>query len=271
MNDQPGNCFENENVKDFEALYRKQYEKLLRAAFRITGNRADSEDVIQETFINAYKSLSSFKHESSFETWLYRIMLNCCYKYIKKRDRLPIQEIMQREGITEETFWNNMRSNESIEDTVEIGDLRETCLQLFLNCIPKQQKISFTLHVFLSLPIKEVSDIMQISESAVKTNVYRARQHMRENLEGRCSFIDPNNPCQCSNWVKYAISNGKNIPDMNPVNKRMHSELSAVVNEVSFLKKLIKLYDNQPEYPNYDDFINKIKTIISEGNLKIFA
>ncbi|MGE5628737.1 MAG: RNA polymerase sigma factor [Solirubrobacterales bacterium] len=260
------------SVQDFEVLYQKNYEKLFRAAFRITGNKEDSEDVIQETFLNAYRALSSFKHESSFDTWLYRIMLNCTYKYIKKRNHLPVKEITQREGISEEAFWNHIKSNESVEDTVVTEDLRETCIQLFLNCISKQQRISFTLHVLLALPIKEVSRIMKISESAVKTNVYRARQHMKENIEGRCSFINPNNPCHCSNWVKYAISNGsiKNIPNLNPIHKRSQAELSTIVNEISFLNKLIQLFDNQPEYMNYDEFINKMKMVIDKGDFKIF-
>lgn len=261
------------SVEDFEILYQKHYEKLFRAAFRITGNRDDSEDVIQETFLNAYKSLSSFGLESSFGTWIYRIMLNCSYKYIKKRDHLPVKEIAQREGLSEEAFWETIRSNESVEETVELEELRETCIQLFLNCIPKQQKIAFTLQVLLDLPIKEVSDIMEISESAVKINVYRARQHMKENIEGRCSFINPNNPCHCSNWLKYAISNDriKHIPRMNPVHKRRQAELESIANEISFLTKLIKLYDNQPEFSAYKDFINRMKMIISKGKLKIIS
>lgn len=262
-----------EKIQDFEVIYQKHYEKLFRAAYRITGSKDDSEEVVQETFLNAYKSLASFKRESSFETWIYRIMLNCCYKYIKKREHLPVKDIAQREGLSEEAFWESLHSNQFVEDTVQVEDLRETCIQLFLNCIPKQQRIAFTLQVLLELPIKKVSDIMEISEAAVKINVYRARQNLKANMEGRCSFINPSNPCQCSNWVKYAIDNGrmKYIPNMNFIRKRRQAALSTIVNELSFLTKLIRLYDNQPEYPAYNDFIRKMKVVISDGNIKILS
>lgn len=258
---------------EFEKLYKDHYDMLYRAAFRITGNQDDAEDVIQETFLNAYKSYSSFKKESSFSTWVYKIMLNCSYKYIKKRDHLPIIDIAKREGLSVQDFWENIQSGDSVEDTAVVEDMRETCLQLFLNCIPKKQKIAFTLQILLALPISEVSEIMDISESAVKINVYRARQHLKANMEEKCSFIKPDNPCQCSNWVKYAIKKGtiKQIPKINPIHRRTHNELSTIVNEMNLITKIMRLYDNQPELRGYNDFIKQMKKIISSGQYKILS
>lgn len=258
---------------EFEKLYKAHYEKLYRAAFRLTGNQEDAQDVIQDTFLNAFKAFKSFRNESTFGTWIYKIMLNCSYKFIKKRDHLPIKDIAKREGMSEQAFWESIQSRDLVEDEAMVEDMRETCLQLFLNCLPKQQKIAFTLQVLLAFPVKEVAQIMNISESAVKVNVFRARQHLKDNMEEKCSFIKPDNPCNCSNWVKYAIKKGtiKYIPKANPVHKRKNHDLSIIINEMSTIAKIKLLYDNHPQHKNYSDFIQQMKAIISSGQYKILS
>ena len=260
------------NLK-FETFYKEYYEKLLRAAFRLTGNKEDAQDVIQEAYMNAFKSFSKFDYNSSFGTWIYRIMLNCSYRFMKKRDKLPVQIIAAEGGISETEFWESMKSNESVEDSAMVEDIRETCIQLFLDCIPRKQRIAFTLKTLMQLSIDEVAEIMGISKSAVKINVYRAKQHLKNNMQGECSFIDPENPCQCGNWVKYLIDTGKihNIPHNNPVKKRSHADMTLISSEMDFLSKIIRLYDNQPEHTSCEEFIVRIKEIISKKTLKILT
>ncbi|EGW40470.1 sigma-70 family RNA polymerase sigma factor [Desulfosporosinus sp. OT] len=259
--------------REFETFYKEYYEKLLRAAFRLTGNKEDAQDVIQEAYLNAFKAFAQFDHNSSFGTWIYRIMLNCSYRYMKKRDKLPIQIFTAESGISETEFWNSIKSNESVEDSAMVEDIRETCIQLFLDCIPQKQRIAFTLRILMQLPINEVAEIMSLSQSAVKINVYRAKQHLKNNMEGECSFINPKSPCQCANWVKYLIDTGKidNIPRNNSVKKWSPADLTLISSEMDFLSKIIRLYDNQPEHTSCDEFIVRIKEIISQKTLKILT
>jgi len=256
----------------FETFYHEYYEKLFRTAFRLTGNREDAQDVVQEAYINAFKSFAKFNHNSSFGTWIYRIMLNCTYRYMTKRDKLPIQIIMAERGISQTEFWESIKSKESVEDQAMVDDIRETCLQLFLNCIPKKQRIAFTLKILMELSIEEVADIMGISESAVKINVYRAKRHLKDNMEDKCSFIDPKNPCQCRNWVKYLIDTGKaDLIAHNPVKKRSQADMTLIWTEIDFLRKTIRLFDHQPDHTSYREFREKIKEIISKQTLKILT
>jgi len=143
-----------------------------------------------------------------------------------------------------------------VEEQAIVEDIRETCLQLFLNCMPKKQRIAFTLKILMELSIKEVADIMGISEGAVKINVYRAKQHLKDNLEERCSFIDPENPCQCGTWLKYLIDTGKAdlISAYNPARSRSTAEMSVIWTEMDFLRKTMRLYDHQPGHTSYLEF-----------------
>ena len=267
-----GNMQEELNL-EFEILYKEYYEELFRTAYRLIGNKEDVEDVIQETYLNAFKAFPKFENRSSIGTWIYRIMLNCSYGYMKKKARLPVETITSENGISETDFWESIKSSDSVEESAIIEDIRETCIQLFLICMPKKQRIAFTLKILMQLPSADVANIMDISESAVKVNVYRAKQHLKNNIGGRCSLIDPKNPCQCANWRGYLINTGKicSIPAYNPVKKRSNADISLISSEVGFLSKIISLYDNHPKHTSYEKFIERMKDITSSGTLKILT
>jgi RNA polymerase sigma-70 factor (ECF subfamily) len=164
-----------------------------------------------------------------------------------------------------------IKSEESIEDVVLTNDMRESCLQLFLKCIPKKQKIAFVLKVLLKLSTEEVAAIMDISVGAVKTNVYRSRLSMKDNMEDKCSYINPDSPCHCKNWVAYAIKNNKmeQIPRVKLQKTTNYEEIYS--SEIDFLSKVVLLYNNYPQRQSYDEFIHKMKGMISSHSLELFS
>lgn len=255
----------------FVSVYEAQYDKLFSVAYRLTGRKEDAEDVIQEAFMNAYKSYKDFRGESQISTWLYKIVVNCSYNYIKKQKKLPVVDISANLNMNQNEFFEMISSYEPVEDVVLTNDMRESCLQLFLKCIPKKQKIAFVLKVLLDLSAQEVASIMDISVGAVKTSVYRARLSMKENMEGKCSYINPVNPCNCKNWVAYAIKNNR----MDQIQK---VKLQKTINydeiytsEMDFLSKVVMLYNNYPERQPYKEFVLKIKDMISSNSLQILS
>lgn len=264
------------SLPEFEEIYKSNFDKLLKVAYRITGTIHDAEDVLQEAYINAFKSISQFNQESSISTWLYKITLNCSLKYIKKRKAFPVSYLAKEQGITENEFFDRLKSIDNVEDEVLYNDMRESCLQMFIECLPKKQRICFLLKVIMGLPVSEVSKILDISESAVKTNVYRARVMIKIHMEGKCSLINPKAPCQCALWVNYAVKNGKknSIPEINS-SKRPLNELSKnISNEINFLNKVVILYDSNINSPTYSEFISAMRKIISgntSSSFKIFS
>ncbi|HYF74954.1 MAG TPA: RNA polymerase sigma factor [Candidatus Nitrosocosmicus sp.] len=252
---------------DLNSLYEQHYDKLFTVAYRLTGSREDAEDVVQEAFLNACKAFHTFQGNSSLSTWLYRIVVNCSYRYMKKLKKLPVVDISARLNVSEKVFFEMIKSEESVEDIVMTNDMRETCLQLFLKCMPQKQKIAFVLKVLLGLTTEEVAAIMDISEGAVKTNVYRARLVMKDNIEDKCSYINPNNPCNCKNWVAYAIRNNKMsmIPKARMENTVNYEDIYR--SEIDFLSKVVMLYGNSPERRPYGEFIDRMKGIISNHSL----
>lgn len=255
----------------FASVYEAQYDKLFSVAYRLTGRKEDAEDVIQEAFMNAYKSYRGFRGESQISTWLYKIVVNCSYNYIKKQRKLPVVDISSSLNMNQNEFFEMIKSYESVEDVVLTNDMRETCLQLFLKCIPKKQKIAFVLKVLLDLSAQEVASIMDISVGAVKTSVYRARLSMKENMEGKCSYINPVNPCNCKNWVAYAIKNNR-MDQIQKVKLQKTIDYEEIyTSEMDFLSKVVMLYNNYPERQPYEEFVLHIKDMISSNSLKLLS
>ncbi|MGE5627884.1 MAG: RNA polymerase sigma factor [Solirubrobacterales bacterium] len=255
----------------FEQIYEVHYERLYKLAYRLMGSREEAEDILQEAFLNAYKAYPKFRNESQVGTWLYTIVTNCAYKSMKKLKRLPVYDIAPRFDMTKEEFFEKMKYYEPVENEVMLNCMREQCLQLFLKCMPIKQRTAFVLQVLLGLSCQEVSNIMDISAGAVKTNVYRARLRMKENMEDKCSYINPNSPCQCKNWVAYAVANNKMDMILEIDLDKELDYTSIFKKEMSFLERLVFLYDKYPKMNTGEDFIKKMKNIISEKSLKILS
>ncbi len=259
-------------ASDFETLYGEYHDRIFRAAFRLTGNMEDAEDVMQETYLRAFSSFSGFEGRSSFGTWLYRIMVNCSYRYMKKRDRLPVQMITADRGITETDFWDAMKSHESAEDIAVVEGIREACLQLFLICMPRKQRIAFTLKILMGLPSAEVARIMDSTVGSVKVNVHRAKRHLLNNMDGRCSLIDPKSPCRCANWYGYLRENGKLDATLSavPVSKPGITDADQMRGEIDFLRNVKTLYSTQTRHECAGDFVTRMKTLIDSSSLAVF-
>ena len=78
---------------NFDKVYEEQYDKLYKLAYRLTANKQEAEDVLQEAFLNAYSAFPKFQNKSQISTWLYRIVVNCSYKNMKKLKRRELKRI----------------------------------------------------------------------------------------------------------------------------------------------------------------------------------
>lgn len=178
------------DVAALETLVEKYKRMVYRVAIKITENHEDANDVVQETFLKVYKSLNKFKKESSFETWLYRIVVNLSLNAVKRRKRrreLSIDEIYEKE--TKNGF---IASSEAIADKLESRDdgpsrrverkeLRQAVTQA-VDSLPSKQKIVVILYEFEGLKHSEIASILECSVGTVRSRLYYARQRLRELL-----------------------------------------------------------------------------------------
>ncbi|HTO15306.1 MAG TPA: sigma-70 family RNA polymerase sigma factor [Edaphocola sp.] len=159
----------------FEKIIRK-YNPLLFKIGRSYGfNHEDSEDIMQDTYIDIYKNLSQFHNHSSFKTWVFRIMLNNCYR---KRGKFSYKNEFSKEEINENKSPMFTSSEPTFQETVDNKELRYLIEEALIK-IPYDYRMVFTLREMNCLSTRETADTLQISESNVKVRLSRGKEMLK--------------------------------------------------------------------------------------------
>lgn len=165
-----------------QAAFRKIVEAhqnlVYSLAFRLLCNDEDAQDVVQETFIKAWKHLSHFNTEMRFTTWLYKIATNVCYDRIKalKRRNNTISFDIENIALLNRPSLENMETNIINHELAQL-------IKLLTFDLPPKQKLVFTLRDLEGLEVDEIETITGLSAKKIKSNIYCARQFIREKLE----------------------------------------------------------------------------------------
>ncbi len=197
----------DETSELFDRLYRENHAKVYRLALALAGNVHDAEDITQEAFFRAFRSYSTFREESSFFTWIYRITLNVANDYLKHRTKLPIETLTEDLGYAlEEIIDPNPANNPETE--LLAYQARIKCLHAMTECLPLDQRKVFCLAITLELPHKTIAEILDCSIGSVKTTLHRAKKRWFGYMENKCQLIKKSNPCNCKQFVRFGLSQG---------------------------------------------------------------
>lgn len=165
----------------FEILIRRNNPALYKVGRGYGFNHEDTEDLMQETYINAYLHLKDFKNLAEFKTWIVRIMLNQCYQKNQKssyKNEIPTEILADDKKPT--MFNNNSSDNEKIMINKELGHLIETALLK----IPLDYRVVFSLRELNGLSVKATSEALNLSEMNVKVRLNRAKAMLKKELTG---------------------------------------------------------------------------------------
>ncbi len=196
-----------ERTELFDKLYRDNHAKVYRLALSLAGNTHDAEDITQEAFSRAFRSYETFREESSFFTWIYRIAINVSNDYLKHRTKLPIETLTEDMGYAlEEIIDPNPANNPETE--LLAFQARIKCLHAMTECLPIDQRKVFCLAITLALPHKTIAEILNCSVGSVKTTLHRAKKRWFGYMENKCQLIRKSNPCNCRQFVRFGLSQG---------------------------------------------------------------
>lgn len=161
----------------FEIIVRRFNASLYKVGRTYNYNLEDTKDLMQETFIDAYKSLGKFEYRSSFKTWLIRIMLNKCYKY-KTRVRFINDNELDRNENGQSMFKEANNDTDRLISRRELGHIIEASLMK----IPYDYRMTFSLREINGLSVIETANLLNISESNVKVRLNRAKAMLRKEI-----------------------------------------------------------------------------------------
>ena len=172
------------DLRAFSALVELYQERAVHIAYSFLGNFEDARDMAQEAFVKAYENLDSFKEESRFYTWFYRILVNTCKDFLrKKKVRRHLSFWLNRDGAGEEidpVMNVETHAKNAAQELVnkELG----SAITGALDRLPFQQRTAFSLRYLEGLSLEEVSESMEISVGAVKATLWQAGQKMQKFL-----------------------------------------------------------------------------------------
>ena len=167
------------DVEAFNELVNRHHTKIYGLAYRMLGNAEDAEDATQETFLEAYKSIKTFRFQSQFGTWLYRVGMNTCNQYIRKaksRNRML-------NAYTEETAAQGMTEEREIPERMAIKTEQRKVIQAAIDRLPPKQREVVTLYYMQHLKYKEIAEVLNCSLGTVASRLNKAMQNLKVKLE----------------------------------------------------------------------------------------
>lgn len=169
------------NQLSFQLLVERYQERIFALARHYTRSAVEIEDIVQDTFLKAYRRLETFQSQSSFSTWLYRIAINTALDFLKRVGRSPVQSVEDPElsaspvrgqagsGVAIAAPDARMRREEIARITAEV-----------LEELPEIFRTVLVLREFEDLSYQEMADVLGISIGTVESRLFRARARFKE-------------------------------------------------------------------------------------------
>ena len=167
----------------FQELYESFSHKIVNYLYRMTGSRAEAEDLAQDTFVLAYRNLTSLKDPARFQSWLYRIAQNSVYQ--RFRSKGP-----ELQSIDEEIEGSGAQELPALDPGPEasvLSDELETVIEKAISSLPEKYRTVFVLSAVQRLSYNEISEIVGRSLASVKSDIHRARVDVRDRVKGYLS------------------------------------------------------------------------------------
>ena len=169
------------NLEAFRSLVERTQADIHRLALRLTANEDDAGDVVQETYLRAFRSLRRFRGDAQFSTWLYRITVNVASTVTGrsgKHRHADLEDVSEREAVID------LRPENQPETHIDRDRLRSGVREALSRLPPKLRSVVVLRDIY-DLPHREIAEVLDISESAAKVRLHRARRQLRDDV-----FID---------------------------------------------------------------------------------
>jgi RNA polymerase sigma-70 factor (ECF subfamily) len=163
----------------FGILVRRHQDRLYNTVFRLLGNAEDAQDVIQESFISAYQSLGSFKGDSLFFTWLYRIAMNAAISLKRKKKSAVSLDTGSKHDLVIDPLDNSVDNQPG--DALERQE-EEVRLQEALDRLSAEHRTVIVLKDIDDLKYEEIAEILAVPVGTIRSRLHRARLELRDLL-----------------------------------------------------------------------------------------
>jgi RNA polymerase sigma-70 factor (ECF subfamily) len=164
----------------FRMLVERHSRAIFRVAYRMTANEHDADDVVQETFLRAYRQIDHFEERANFSTWLHRIAINCSLDLLRARGRLDRH---YGGDPSSEEMSAVIKSDDPQPDRLLLSSELQSHVTKALDRLSGNERTAFILRHFDGMPVEEIGRTLGIQVNAAKHTIFRAVRKLRESLE----------------------------------------------------------------------------------------
>jgi len=256
-----------------DALVLQIQPLIYKLALRFLFSPTDAEEAVQDILIKVITRLSSFEGNSLFSTWVYAIASH----HLMDIKRRPMEQHMSLEDFSQDLKsgldeHDSLKSSEqkSPEHAHLLEEIKIGCTLAMLQCLDRDARMSYILGEILELDHQEAAAVLEVSSSAFRKRLSRARETISHFMLGNCGLINPSNPCRCSKRVKTAQELGrvdaKNlIFSTSQQRAQMFPEVLVEIRKLEESKRAAALYRSQVDPEPGPLFAHWLSDLLSSG------
>ena len=168
------------NIHAFEQLIYRYDAKVMGLIYNMVNSMEDARDIYQEVFVKVFQAIGKFRRDAKFETWVYRIAINTCINYRKKRNRYQFESF---DETSSHPYPPENGSNTSSPDAHVLKAELNNHIQDAIAQLPAKQRSVFILRHYHGYKLSEIAKLLGYSDGTVKNYLFRAMQKMRNLLQ----------------------------------------------------------------------------------------
>lgn len=248
-----------------EHVVRAVQDGVFHLAVRMLGSPEDARDAAQEILVRVVTKMGSFRGESSFRTWVYRLATNAL---------LNTKKTLQRQESRFEQLGAAIDAGVAAagvaplapEDVALLDEAKQVCTQGMLLCLDRPHRVAFILGEILELAGDEAAAILEISPAAFRKRLSRARGDMDVFLRGRCGLADPANACRCSKLLPLGIASGMLDPAAPSFTRLPVVTMDRLRIDIERLRDASEVFRSLPSFASPDDFATRMRNTLSTND-----
>lgn len=192
--------------KALEQLIRRHQSFIYNVSLKLVLYPPDAEDVTQDVLIKVITHLSGFRGQSSFRTWLYRIVMNH-FLDMKKRRAEDMTSLSRFANDGDFLLAVNVTDEDGLSEE-QIAETQVMCTVGMLMCLSREQRLLYVLGDVFSIDHNTASELLSTTPEAYRQQLSRARKDLYNFINQKCGLVNPTNPCRCSKKTKLWIERG---------------------------------------------------------------
>ena len=173
------------DAQAFNELMAAQERRMYAVALRMFGAKEDAEDCMQEAMLRIYRAIGSFKAQSSFSTWVYRVTMNTCLDELRRRKNRPNTSL---DGLLD-AGWSPADERDTPEQHAVRAEAREG-IQRFIQELPEDMRAAVVLRDIQGLSYEAIAQALNANVGTIKSRISRGREKLREKIQAQSELFD---------------------------------------------------------------------------------